>query len=148
MARLWSSGFELNSTTTGVEGTKQTAGSTTLATTSTLARSGTYSLKYTAGAGGSGEFDMFFTAQSAGLVYYARAYFYYTTLPNATISVFAMKNSGATKGTEFKFTATGVMQLAKYSTDVQIGSNSAALNANQWYRLEITHDYSNGTAVG
>lgn len=137
MARLWSSGAELNSTTANMEVTA-TSG-TTVAIETTPIRSGTYSFSTTASTSAP-----FFTYQPTASTtdtstWFIRVYLYITSLPAADRYVLSVVNSSVALGGGLKITTTGAIQLFQGSggAGTQVGSNGPTLNTGQWYRLEL-----------
>lgn len=81
MARLWSSGFELNSTGAAVEWSAKFGTGATIQ--STTARSGTYAARLTTLQSGSGNYFRreLTAADTSGLTYYARTHIRVDTYP-------------------------------------------------------------------
>ena len=142
--RLWTSGFELNSTTAGMEYTSN-IGTTPTISTGTI-RSGTYSLNTTlAGAGTSGIRYEFTAAADSASSIISRANINIATLPSTTIQIMCMRDNAGTYQLCIRMTATGILQLWNEEDNAQVGSNSSALSTNTWYRLEMLYDF--GTAA-
>lgn len=141
MARLWSSGFELNTNTADVEWTN-TNDSPTIQTTTV--RSGTYAGQVTSftSAISKGWLYQFISAASTGPFFF-RFYFRYATLASGENQICVIG-----VGTSFppnlvvKLSITTGGQLKLYNVTTQVGSNSSALSANTWYRIEIQYDAS------
>lgn len=139
MARLWSSGFELNSLTTNVEITN--IQSTPVLQTSTV-RSGTYAAQITSlGSGTVKAISYQFVSAVGTGPYYFRTYFRYATLPTANNAIIRLSTTttGSTVAS-VRLTSTGGLALFNGST--QIGSTSSNLTANTWYRVEVHFDRS------
>src|SRR3990167_8050830 len=138
MARLFSTGFELNSTTAGVEFTTVTNG--TISTTTI--RSGTYAGRISSLASGTARGFLYQFASAAGNgPYFIRFYFRYATLPSATNTIFSVDDDTAVAeaaGVAILLTSGGALQLFNGAT--QIGSDSSALSADTWYRVEVKFD--------
>lgn len=147
MSRLFATGFELNSTTTGVEG--DTYSSIVIGTTNV--RSGTYALR--ANTGGGFWRTQVLASDSATAIGYIRFYLYIATLPSANTQIFRLATSANTPEIDINLTTTGQLQLLN-GLAVQIGSNSSTLSTGTWYRIEVSHDpglgadtaYINGTS--
>lgn len=133
MARLFTSGFELNS---GNEFSNNQAGAATLDTVTV--RSGVYSLKIPSLTSGAATATNFQYASSAnGNDAYLRSYFNVTAYPNVNTTVISFAGSSFTlmRGS-ITLTTTGTLIL-KDGGGVQVGSASGALNLSQWYRIEL-----------
>ncbi|MEI6462258.1 MAG: DUF2341 domain-containing protein [bacterium] len=143
--RLWTSGFELNSTTADMEYTANIG--TTPTISSGTVRSGTYSLNTTlGGAATSGIRYEFTSAADTATATYARAYIRISTLPNGTIQVMCFRDNAGTYKECLRMTTGGILQLYNEEDNAQVGSNSSALSTNTWYRLEMEFDFgTNGT---
>jgi hypothetical protein len=137
MARLWQSGFELN--TLGALGVEFTVvhGSPTIVTTPVL--SGTYALRISSlvSTAFQGVRYTFFTVDSNGPLFF-RCYFRYATLPTADNTIIVIETLGAVRLIFVELDSTGALKLN--DEDGQIGSASSALSANIWYRVEIKYD--------
>src|SRR3990167_6828631 len=137
MSRIWSSGFELNSTSNGVEVTTQGNGSSI---DSTVFRSGAYSWKVTLSVATSLSSYQYKASDTQGDFYY-RTYLYITTLPGSTVQIFTTFSSAASaRKVAIRLTSTGTLQLYNQEDATQIGSDSSALNTGQWYRIELRVD--------
>lgn len=71
-------------------------------------------------------------------------YFYFNSLPSAT-SVFMAATDGGSGGVELKITSTGILQMARWDTDAQIGTNGATLTTGQWYRISLAYTITSTT---
>jgi len=145
MARLWSSGFELNSNTANMEWTI-TTGTPTIQTSTV--RSGTYAAQITslASATAKGWLYQFSAANSTAHKYF-RFYFRYATAPSIDDVVFQVSTSTtfpAVSISKIVLTSTGTLKL--FNSTTLIGSASSALVAGTWYRVELEYDGS--TSVG
>lgn len=139
MARLWSTGFELNSTTTGVEG--DTYSLVTVSTTQ--ARTGTYSLRCNASSNAPFFRTKVLAADTSTGIAYLRFYLYIATAISTTTQICRIVTSGNVQQAVIRLTAANNLQLCD-STVTQIGSNSSALSANTWYRVETSYNPANG----
>jgi len=135
MARLFHSGFELNSATTNVEWV--TAG--TPAISSATVRSGDYAGQITSLVSGTRKyFNHQFSSALANGAFYCRFYLRIATAPSAN-NMIAILGSSATGGIiQLQLTSSRTLRFLNSGT--LIGSASPALNANTWYRIEILFD--------
>lgn len=143
MARLFTSGFELNSTTAGVEFTSVSGTAPTIQ--SSVVRSGGYAME--AGAAGIREVDHQFSATDVNGPYYARIYLYIDTAFTTDRPIIG-----------FFFTNDAAIAYIRLNTDntlslhpnsgTQIGSSSSALNTGQWYQIELYYKNGAGTDDG
>lgn len=138
MARLFSSGFELNSTATRMEWSN-VSGSPAISTTTV--RTGTYAGRIRGLASGSAQY---FSQQVLGSgatanVCYIRFYLYVNTLPSAANTIFFAGGGLGTAGL-IKLTSSGALQL--FNNTSQVGSDSSNLSTGVWYRVELYQDKS------
>ena len=141
MARLWSSGFELN-TIQGSPNFYEFDGTTStgLSISSTVKRSGTYSLRC-APAGSNGNVSHSEAAGSAGInsARYWRIYFRVDTRPPAENTFMRlMPPTGTAMLVWLTVDSDGILRL--YDEDGQIGSASGVLSLATWYRVELLVD--------
>lgn len=141
MARLWQSGFELNSTGASVE---WTASQGVPAISSTTFRSGAYALRANGFSSGTPTRlrYAFSGSQTKGPIY-TRTYFNYATLPSAANTIICFYNSGGAPRIWITIDNTGVLQLS--DEDGTIGSATSALSANTWYMVELGYDLTPAT---
>lgn len=133
MARLVTDGAELNSATAGI-GYDTLTGSG-LTTTTVNARSGVYCYKMAPSAATSVVGYTAYNADSARNGF-ARAYFYFTTLPStANVRLIAFRSSTVNVAT-VQLSAANKLQLFN-AAGAQVGSDSAVLVVNNWYRIEL-----------
>lgn len=138
MARLWSSGFELNTTGTDVEWSAQT-GSPVIQTTTV--RSGTYAGQIT-GMSSATRMAVRYDVATAGLTQlFFRTYFRVATLPSAENRIIGLSVTSNTAHTVYITLDNGGL-LALFDEDGQIGSDSGALSLNTWYMIDILWDKS------
>jgi hypothetical protein len=141
MARLWTCGFELQSTTAGMEWETNV---NSVNWTGSVKRSGAASLLL-APVAGTGAVRMPLTASSfATTTLYARAYIYVATMPGGLTSIIRFTN-GATNRMEVRLNSNGTLEL--WNSTAQVGSDSSALSTNTWYRIELKV-VINGSFVG
>ncbi len=141
MARLYSCGFELQSTTTGMEfSSAGTPGSID----TTLFRSGAASMKFNPSAA-SVWVGQVFRALGAGEAL-IRIYVNFTTFPSVDTEIMGLWDSaGVTRQAYIKVSSGGLLKCFD-SLDVQQGSNSSALSTGTWYRVELQATAAVGTA--
>lgn len=131
MARRYSSGFELNSLTANVEWTAIT-GSPTIQ--SAITRTGNYALRANVAAATADARYTFNNGSVIGQTIFARAYVYIGSAPGTLAIVMSFSN-GATQRCSIRMNSNRTLEL--WNGSAQIGSDSAALTAGQWYRLEM-----------
>lgn len=134
MARLYQTGFELNSVTSGVE-LRETANSPTIS--STTMRTGSYALQISSLSSGASKYGRLHHG-STGAPVYIRFYFYYTAAPSADNTIF--RNATISPYIAIKISSTGTLKL--FDEDGQIGSASSALSTSTWYRIEVEYNVS------
>lgn len=138
MARLFSSGFELNSNTGGVE---WTSSFNSPAISTTKKHAGTYALRLNGfGSGSATALAYQYAAGGSGNgPYFFRTYFLVDTAPSAAnriIRIVAVSSTTMRVGMVLNSDLT--LQLV--DEDGNIGSPSAALSTNTWYYIEIKVD--------
>lgn len=132
MARLFTSGFESNSTTTGVEFTTL-SGSPTISGSG--ARSGTYQGTITSlTASTEKSFAYRFSNLDSSANTYVRFYFFITTLPNASTIIGGFVDSIGNISSALKLLITGVLQISNNAGATLF--STSALSTGQWYRFE------------
>lgn len=142
MARLFSSGFELNSAVSLMEWTTVTVVNVPTIDATTK-RSGGFAMRIQTVTGSAvGGMNRTFTATPAAGPYYARFYLRIATAPGATTTIFFWEDDTtvgeATGGGQIKLTTGRILQL--FNSTTQIGSDSAALSLDTWYRIECLYD--------
>ena len=141
MARLWSSGFELNSVTSGVEWTNSVSINPTIQ--GTTVRSGTYAAQITSLTSGDATGLYYYFNATGTNIAYSRFYLNVNAAPSAD-NLICLFDSGAgvisTPGA-IKLTSTRTLKLFDDAGN-QVGSASSALTADTWYRIEIGLDMS------
>lgn len=135
MARIYSTGFELNSTTSGVEA--DTFSSTTVSTTNV--RSGTYAMR--ANASGSAPFwrTQVKSSDDTTNICYFRFYLYIASATNALVQIARIVDSGNVQQAVIRLTTGNQLQLCD-NTVTQVGSNSSTLTGATWYRVELKYN--------
>ena len=139
MARIWSTGFELQSTTSGMEW-DTTTGSPSIST----------SIK---NVGGSASLRSNPTAATAYLEHatrvdstvkvFLRYYIYVTTLPASDTTVLQLLDSTPQAYISIKITSTGTLKVWNETTNTQIGTTSSAISTGAWQLIELSYDDSN-----
>lgn len=132
MARLFSSGDELNAIVNNVEFTSFASANNS----STVFRSGLRSVSVSTSAGTNLPTYTFLSSATQG-DYYLRAAIRVATLPGAIINVLGFINSAVGDKVTIRLTTTGTLQLYNQEDGAQIGSDSAALSINTWYIVEL-----------
>jgi len=135
VSRIWSSGFELNSLTAGVE-IDSTFG--TVSISSTTFRSGAYALRAnpTTATGG-----VIYRFSSSGLaISFYRFYLYITSAPDTTKQqIYSIECNTGESFVNISLNSDRTLSFYQSGAD-QIGSSSSALSLNTWYRIEISLD--------
>jgi hypothetical protein len=142
VARLWTCGFESQSATAGVEFTSLTG---TAAIDTALHREGAAALRCTpASATGYIEHQVD-TAATVKRTFH-RVYLRINSLPTSTTTIVAVGQNGYFP-VHLRLTTTGTLQLRDSLAGVDVGTPSAALALNTWYRIEIDAADSGSTAA-
>lgn len=139
MARLVSSGIELNTVSANVE-FDQVNNTPTISTGAK--RSGSYGLNPTAGSVQDIQFDVG-TADMNGPIY-IRIYLLINTSPAALTSILVFNNAAASKFCRIRLATDNTLEL--WNASAKIGSSSSALSTGVWYRIEL--GYFNNTSSG
>lgn len=145
--RIWSSGFELNSITADME-VEATGGAGTIAVVTSPVRTGTYALQTsrTGTAGLAWARYRFAESNSTGPFYF-RFYLRVADYPDTTANIIALDATGGGDRAGIQMTSTGALRLADLDgtgSPIQVGSDSAVLSLNTWYRVEMLYDASAG----
>lgn len=146
MARLYSAGFELNSTTANVEFTSATG---TIVTTNP--HTGTYSGAVTSlTANAFKGFAYQFSAANANGPYYVQFWIYITTAPNANTTIAGLQQSGGNENLTVVLSTTRTLSLFTTDGATQIGSASSAVPLTTWTCIELKMDNTpaTGSKVG
>ena len=141
MARLWTTGAELNSLALEMGYLTPTGNA---ATSNTVARTGTYSIKMfpTAAPAAAAAFTKSVLASKSYLTLYARFYIYITTNPSAQISIYVTSDGTAAVGAKLYLNTDGSLTLKDGSNNV-IGS-SAIIPLSEWHLIEVKHQAISG----
>lgn len=135
--RMFSSGFETNTLTDAIEW--DTISDLASIDTS-IYRSGESSMRINVTVD-SGTANHVVTAMGAGSTYSVRTYMYIASAPSADTYILAYEfNNVGIKLTNGR-------QLKLFGA-AQLGSNSATLDLNTWYRIEMVMDYDSDTVTG
>lgn len=132
MARKYSCGFELQTITNAVE-VVSTTGSPTIDTS--IKRSGAASMRFNATIA---EVSARITEDpGAAADQIMRAYFYFASFPLATLTKIIQLSDSGGDHTSIRVNSDGTLELWNDVGAVQLGSDSAALSLNTWYRIEL-----------
>ncbi len=135
MARLWQCGFELNSTSAGME---FTTSSGTISLQTGTVRTGTYALR--ANPTTSTGFTRWHAfASDQAIVGYQRFYLNIATLPSAATSICRFLDGTNNSMGAIRLSTGGALQLLTAGGS-QIGSASATLSTGTWYMVELKTD--------
>ena len=148
-SRLFTSGFELNSVTAGVEWTTLNNNGT-IRTSKTHVRTGVYALEVTAPTSSVPTTVGYTFANTAGNgPYYARFYLYIASMPTgADDEIASFKNvSNGTTEVFLRLQTNGQVVMINANGGGTVGSSSAALNTGQWYRFEMKFDRTGGAGA-
>jgi hypothetical protein len=137
MARLWQSGWELNSTTVDMEFSSISG---TASISSTTVRTGGFAGR-TNPAAATGFFRQHVFTTDQATTAYQRCYLRIAALPSGNTTIMRFTDVANDPLAQVRLTSAGTLILLDAGA-TQIGSASAALNTNQWYRLELLNDAS------
>lgn len=132
MARLYQTGFELNSATSGMEWQTSTGG---FALSSSTVRSGSYAGRANPTAS-TRYMTHTFQADTINTTYH-RFYLNIATNPGATISIWQYLDSGNTVAFSLRLTSAGVLQMVNDISSATVLASSSALSTATWYRVEV-----------
>src|SRR3990167_5075679 len=128
-ARIWSTGFELQSVTSGVEW-DTTTGSPTIDTTTK--RSGAASLRMNPSAA-SVRISHRVTASTERIAY-GRVWLYIASLPAAVEDICGFQENVRLGGLGIRLNTNGTLELWDTGNGVQVGSDSSALSTGEWIK--------------
>lgn len=142
MARLFSTGFELGSG--NIEFNGDINGSLNVQTSTV--RSGTYAFRVNNLVSGAQKrvTHQFVSSNNNGPFWF-RFYFRLTTAPTADNQIMNYRNSSGVRIVFIVLNSSGALEL--WDEDGQIGSDSAALTTNTWYRIEVKVDATGGASA-
>lgn len=145
MARLWSTGFELQSVTNAVEWDSSTGTGVTIDTSAHI-RTGNASLKVVTSNAASNYIEHQVSATKVRLM--TRFYVYFTAFPSDVLGAMLQHNDDVGAVTScLSITVAGKLRLHNGNSNAaQLGSDSAALSLNTWYRVELDTNGATATA--
>lgn len=142
--RIYSGGFELQSASAGMEYTANIGTAPTVDTTNE--RSGAAALQTSASSATSGwEFD--FASANVTNDYYFRAYIRVATAPGTLTNIMEFYDSANTVQGSIRMNTDRTLELWNDEDTAQVGSDSSAIAATTWTRLELRLNCS-GTCAG
>lgn len=133
MARLRSSGLELNPTSADHEGFEFMSG----VAETTVIRSGVYSRE---GAASNANFRIKYRAADTQESMYYRTYLRVERATSALGDILRIQNNAVSTIISIRMNTTRTLELWNTEDSAQVGSDSAALALDTWYRLEISLD--------
>lgn len=136
MARLYTDGAELNTNADGFEITSTDTG-TACTIQSTVKRSGNYAWQAYANVAFESYFQ--FVASPSDNQHFARTYIRIEAAPTATTRIARFLETGISQRVCARLKSDMTLILTE-ADGTQIGSPSAALSLDTWYRLEMTYD--------
>ncbi|MCM8548904.1 hypothetical protein [Streptomyces sp. STCH 565 A] len=142
MARLWTCGFELQSTAALME-TLSVTGTPTISTS--IHRGGGASLRCNPTAA-TAYLEQQLDVSGVNGRSFHRFYLYITALPAAATTVYAVGQSGYFP-VHVQLTATGTLQLRDSQLAANTGTASGTLAAGQWHRIELDVQESGAVAT-
>ncbi len=152
--RLWMTGFESSeaATSTPAADNEYTANVNSPTVSGTTVRSGSYSLRANPSSSTQGMSYNFRASNDATGTYF-RVYMRFATLPAGNTTLIAINDSGPSTQASVRFvSSSNVLQLwdddGTLSNGVaeQVGSNSAIIATNTWYRVEMRVDFGTGSS--
>lgn len=146
MARLYSCGFELQSTVAAVEFSNSGLNGGGISTTTK--RSGAASMQINVSASFSW-FGHAFKSAVSNSEAFVRVYVNFSSLPNVTTEIVSAYDSvGVSQQACICITSAGVIQLRQTTpAGTQIGSNGPTLSTGVWYRIEWDVSGGSGNAI-
>ena len=140
-ARLWSSGFELQSVTSGMEWSGTTVGSPT--TTTVTKRSGAVSLRTNPSPAATSYVVNKYIGNNALADIFVRFYLNVATAPFAITQIMLLKDSAQGGNvTSIKLNTNRTLELwNEGGTPAQVDVDSSALALDTWYRIELAYDW-------
>jgi len=140
--RIYSNGFELQSTTPGME---YSANINTPTISTTTVRSGAASLRANPSSSTQGmEYEYQLGDSSADT--YFRSYIRFATLPSTSTTLIAIRDNANTTQASIRYDQVNAkLELWNDEDTTQIGTDSAVVTTGTWYRVEMRVDF--GTAA-
>lgn len=145
MARLYTCGFELNQAShLGAATEYNSLSSGAVGASSTVKRTGTYGL---VASGSSGFMTHLYQAEGTSNNHYFRFYLYIDSSVGADATAIALFRS-TTSGNlcSIRLNTNNTLELWNEQTAAQLGSDSSALSADTWYRIELEYRRSASSA--
>ncbi len=136
MARLYTSGAELNSAASGVECEAVSASNVSIS--STTVRSGSYAWRFNATAGTGFCTTSMYTSNQNNIGYF-RMYMNVASIPSTTNTIVRILTVSGSVVSRLRFLSSGKVQLENSDGSTIIGT-SRVLATGRWYCIEIKHD--------
>lgn len=143
--RIWSSGYELNSTGADVEFEGITGSGGSIVTSPV--HSGTYALDFNRGTSSAVSAEKIIYGGVSATDNCLRAYLYITTSVGTLVPIIRVTDSAASAKFSIRLDTDNHLELWDDQTPAQEGSDSSALSANTWYRIEACSEYTSGTTT-
>lgn len=142
MGRIHTRGFETNNNTTNVEW-DATAGTPTIQ--GTTVRTGAFAGEIASLTTGTAKFwNLQFANADVSTAHWFRLYFRVHTAPNVNTTFFQVGNdAGSAQPVNLMLSTTRTLGVFN-NAGTQVGSSSAALTVDTWYRIEVKYDPSAG----
>lgn len=141
MARIWSTGFELNWETYLGEFDNGFGG--VVSVQSGTVRSGTYAGR-ALNSGSETRFEKrIISSDTSNVRYFQRIYVNIATLPSAITTIFDFGNGSGTRKAQIRLNTDGTLELWNESS--QVGSDSSALSTETWYMIELAYEDQTGS---
>lgn len=139
MARLITNGFELNSSTDGVEGDNY--GSPAPVISTSFVHTGTYALRCNTSAA-TKQVTLWGSTSNLTQGTYVRGYFYFSSLPDAATGLIQANNVAGSAKIRLRFrTSDNALEIYNAEDSAVVGSASTTtLTTGKWYRLELKID--------
>ncbi len=145
-ARLWSSGFELDSLTAGMEWTAIENTGATMSIQGTTKRSGDYALRCNPNGTNWGTVQ-FQSSALGGYTYYVRTYLNIHTSMSTEDAIAILGTSNYSSSVGLALNTDDTIDLYYYSGSVHVLGTSDLLEKDTWYMLEFSYNYSTGAVA-
>lgn len=143
--RSYTMGFELNSTTAGMEYTTNINTPTISATTK---HSGSYAMRANPTTSTQGATYTFYNSDEISYQWFARAYIYVASAPTAQTEILVFRTSADTNEASIRLNTDRTLELwDETGTPAQVGSDSSAVPLNTWTRVELAYSVSYAMTV-